>query len=38
MESFIADFLRVSSESVKASLLGVRLGSPHQIQALEGFS
>ena len=33
MECFTADFLRVFNKNVKIWLLGVRLGTRHQIQA-----
>ena len=38
MECFTADFLRVLNEHVKIWLLGVRLGTHHQIQAFQEFS
>ena len=38
MECFIADFLRVCDENVKIWLLGVQLGTGHEIQVFQGFS
>ena len=37
-ECFTADFLHFLAKSVKFWLLGGRLGTLHQIQALQGFS
>ena len=38
MECFTADFLRVFNKNVKIWLLGVRLGTRHQIQAFQELS
>ena len=38
MECFTADFLRVFNKNVKIWLLGVRLGTRHQIQAFQKLS
>ena len=37
MEFFTAAFLRDFNENVKIWILGVKLGTDHRIQALQGF-
>ena len=38
MECFTADFFQVFNKNVKIRLLGVRLGTHHQIQAFQELS